>query len=86
MNLDAVPDEYPGALRAMLDAELALGNTIRSITRGFPAPASICVQLAGPFRARPVPVPPGVIHIAVNDPHWWMDEYRAGEAPDLLVG
>jgi hypothetical protein len=70
----------------MLEREIVLGNAIRSITRGFPEPGSVLVQLREPLRSRPVPVATGVTHVAINDPHWWMDEYRAGVPPHLLVG
>lgn len=85
-TLPEVPPDYHPALRTLLDRELALGNTVRSITRGFPQPESVLVQLSEPLRSRPVPPTDGVTHVAVIDPHWWMDEYRAGDPPHLLVG
>lgn len=78
-----IPEEFHPQLRAMLDAELAIGNTIRSTSRDFPEPGSVLVQLAQPLRVAP---PEGVAHHAINDPHWWIDEYRAGDPPHLLVG
>ena len=81
-----IPEEFHPLLRQMLDRELVAGNAVRSVGRDFPEPGSIVVQLRAPLRAAP-PVPPdGVTHIPVNDPHWWMDEYRAGSPPHLLVG
>ncbi|HNV74143.1 MAG: hypothetical protein IPF87_05320 [Gemmatimonadetes bacterium] len=79
------PDLHP-ALRLLLDVELAAGNAIREVGRDFPVPGSLVVQLREPFRQKPVVLPDGVTHLAVNDPHWWMDEYRAGDPPHLLVG
>ncbi|HEX5632159.1 MAG TPA: hypothetical protein VFX50_02990 [Gemmatimonadales bacterium] len=81
-----VPDELHPALRAMLAAELAAGNAVREVGRNFPEPGSVLVQLRHPFRARPTVLPDGVTHLAINDPHWWMDEFRAGDPPHLLVG
>ena len=81
-----IPPDFHPALRAMLDAELAAGNVVREVGREFPERGSILVQLRHPFKARPAVLPPGVEHAAVNDPHWWMDEYRAGNPPHLLVG
>lgn len=81
-----VPAEFHPALRAMLDAELAAGNLVREVGREFPARGSILVQLREPFKSRPPVLPPGVEHVAVNDPHWWMDEFRAGDPVHLLVG
>jgi hypothetical protein len=82
----SIPPDFHPALRTMLDAELAAGNFVREVGREFPERGSILVQLRQPFRAAPAVLPPGVEHIHVNDPHWWMDEYRAGNPPHLLVG
>ena len=81
-----IPDEFHPLLRQMLDQELAAGNTVRSVGRDFPEPGSILVQLSTPLRVAPPTPPVGVAHHPVNDPHWWMDEYRAGDPPHLLVG
>lgn len=86
MSSPTIPDDFHPALRAMLDAELAAGNRVREVGREFPERGSILVQLQQPFKARPAVVPPGVEHIQLNDPHWWMDEFRAGSPPHLLVG
>lgn len=79
------PDLHP-ALRQLLDAELAAGNVVREIGRGFPQPGSLLVQLRDPFRHRPDVLPEGVTHVAPNDRHWWTEEYHAGDPPQLLVG
>lgn len=79
------PDLHP-ALRILLEAELAAGNVVREVGRGFPKPGSLLVQLRDPFKHRPAALPEGVTHVALNDPHWWMDEYQAGDPPHLLVG
>jgi hypothetical protein len=81
-----VPPDFHPALRAMLDAELAAGNAVREVGREFPQPGSILVQLRDPFKAKPAVLDPAVEHLAINDPHWWLDEYRAGDPPHLLVG
>lgn len=45
---------FPPVLRALLDAELAAGNSIVEITGGFPAPpVGACVKLARPLGTRP---------------------------------
>ena len=80
------PSDLHPALRVLLDAELAAGNVIREIGRDFPEPGSLLVQLREPFKRRPPSLPDGVTHVPLNDPHWWMDEYRAGTPPHLLVG
>lgn len=81
-----VPVELHPALRGMLAAELAAGNAVREVGRNFPEPGSVLVQLRLPFRARPDLLPDGVTHVAIDDPYWWMDEFRAGDPPHLLVG
>jgi hypothetical protein len=80
------PADLHPSLRRLLEAELAAGNVIREIGRNFPDPGSLLVQLREPFKHRPDSLPDDVIHLALNDPHWWMDEYRAGHPPHLLVG
>lgn len=55
MDLDS-PElaDLPPALRALLAAELAAGNRIAEIDRGFPAPpVGLCVILAKPVGTRP---------------------------------
>ncbi len=50
--MDPRLDELPPALRYVLDAELAAGNTIAEISNGFPAPpVGFCVMLGEMFRA-----------------------------------
>ena len=50
--MDPRLEELPPALRAVLDAELAAGNTIVEISNGFPAPPiGFCVMLGEMFRA-----------------------------------
>lgn len=72
-------------LRTLLDAELAAGNAIREVGRDFPRPGSVLVRLQRPFLALPSPLPTGVTHTAVNDPHWWLGELSIGTPPHLLV-
>ncbi len=80
-----VPADFHPSLRALLAAELAAGNTIREVGRDFPRPGSVLVRLTGRLRAKPTSLPAGVRHTPLNDPHWWMDEYTAGDPPHLLV-
>jgi hypothetical protein len=63
-------------LRVLLDAELKAGNRITDTSKGWPKPNSIFVLLAEPFKAMPAPLPPGVNHVDVDDPHWWKGEYK----------
>lgn len=78
------PHLHP-ALRAILDAEIAAGNTIREVGGGWPRRGSVFIRLRKPFQVRPEEVPAGVAYVAVNDPHWWREEYSIGEPPHLLV-
>jgi hypothetical protein len=63
-------------LRALLDAELAVGNQIVETSKGWPIPTSIFVLLASPFRIVREVLPHGVTYLDVNDPHWWKSEYN----------
>lgn len=59
--MPAIPEQFrnavtalPPALRALLDAELDVGNRIRRVDLGDPAPADgWCVMLNGPVTTRP---------------------------------
>lgn len=62
-------------LRALLDAELAAGNTIAEAGPGLHGKDSVLVLLAKPFRTAPASPPPGLQHRVLNDPHWWQAEY-----------
>lgn len=70
---------HPG-LRAILDAERALGNEILETSVGWPEPGSVFVRLRHPFRAPRRDLPQGIRFTEVNDPHWWTAEY-ATDAP-----
>lgn len=81
-----IPPDFHPSLRVILEAELAAGNVVREVGRGFPEPGSLLVQLRDRFRVRHEPLPPEVRHVTLDDPLWWMDEFHAGEPPHLLVG
>ena len=71
------------ALQAILDAELARGNSILSLG-DRPPDCRLFVQLARPFRKR-YPAPPGVTYAALNDPHYWKAEYRTADGSECLA-
>ena len=71
------------ALQAILDAEIARGNTILSVG-DWPPDCRLFVQLARPFRKR-YPAPPGIIHATLNDPHYWKAEYRTVDGAECLA-
>src|SRR5436190_16738535 len=59
-------DAMPAALRALLDAELAAGNTIVEVSHGFPAPpCGACIKLA-----KSILTPPGEGLKARSWPNW----------------
>jgi hypothetical protein len=72
-------------LRAILDAELAAGNTIAEVSRGSGKPDAVYVALRRPFQCRQLTMPPGVAFREINDPHWWKAEYEHAATGDLLV-
>ena len=71
------------ALQAILDAELARGNSILSVG-DWPPDCRLFVQLARPFGRR-YPPPPGIIYAALNDPHYWKAEYRTADGSECLA-
>jgi hypothetical protein len=60
--------------RAILDAELAAGNTIAAASRGVGKPSAVHVSLRRPFLTRQPSLPPGVSYPETNDPHRWKGE------------
>jgi len=62
-------------LQPLLAAELAAGNRVADCGPSPRQPLGVLVLLAGNFKARPSPLPPGVEYVEINDPHWWKAEY-----------
>lgn len=73
------------ALRALLAAELAAGNEVKETGRGWPDADSVFVRLRHGFRAMPATLPDGVVHLVLNDPHWWTAELSTQQPRHLLV-
>jgi hypothetical protein len=66
-----------GALRDILAAELAAGNTVREDWRGdWPESGCRFVLLEKPFMTKIRRDIPGVVFRDVNDPHYWKAEYH----------
>jgi hypothetical protein len=63
-------------LRAIVDAELAVGNEICESTVGWQTDGAVWVKLRYPFRTQPADLAPGVVLEEINDPHHWKAEYR----------
>jgi hypothetical protein len=60
-------DQLPPLLRALLEAELAAGNSIAEVGHSFPAPpAGACFKLAAPVTTRPHESEGGLTYRAVN--------------------
>jgi hypothetical protein len=72
-------------LRAILDMELAAGNTIAEVSRGSGKPDAVYVALQRPFQCQQLALPPSVAFREINDPHWWKAEYEHAATGDLLV-
>jgi hypothetical protein len=73
------------ALAGILAAEVAAGNRVGEVSRGWPEPASIVVGLTQPFRAVLPGLPAGVVLREVNDTHWWKAEYHHADSGHLLI-
>ncbi len=61
-------------LRKILEAELALGNTIEEIS-DWPPKCHLLVILKRPFN-RPYELEEHVEFLELNDPHYWKSEYN----------
>jgi hypothetical protein len=72
-------------LRAILDAELAAGNTIAAASRGVGKPTAVHVALHQRFRTQHASLPLNVTYREINDPHWWKAEYEHVPTGHLLV-
>ena len=72
-------------LRAILDAELAAGNSVVETGAGWPDTDSVFVRLREPFRTKPSPLPDGVTYTEPNDPHWWKADYSSKSPRHVLA-
>jgi hypothetical protein len=75
---------HPG-LREVLDRELHAGNEIREIASGWPKPMSVLVLLQHTFRTADAPPPTGISYSEVNDPHYWLAEFRHEESGQIVA-
>ena len=79
----AVRTELCVDLAPLLAAEIAAGNVVVETSRQWPA--ALNVWLARPFRPSAEPLPAQVVLRDVNDPHYWLAEYRCAEHDHLLA-
>lgn len=79
MNIPLCPE-----LNALLQAELAAGNSVRE-TGPVPGSPGTLVLLTRFFRAQPETLPPEILLIPIDDPHWWKSEYRCRLHPHVLA-
>lgn len=69
-------------LQAILDAELAAGNTVAEVSAWSPR-CELLVLLRQPF-ARQYSPAPGLSYRLLNDPHYWLAEYAYAEGRQVL--
>lgn len=74
MSRHQIPATLAAPLRAILEAELAQGNTIDEVTN-WPPQCELLVILRRPF-ATDYPTVPGVAFTAIEDRHYWKSEYN----------
>ncbi|QOI99400.1 MAG: hypothetical protein HRU70_02410 [Phycisphaeraceae bacterium] len=72
------------ALNALLAAELAAGNRVHQDGDGWGTLRRLVV-LERPFLALPSPLPPGLEHHTVNDPHYWQAEVLDPMTSEMLA-
>lgn len=69
----AIVSELCAELTGLLKAERAAGNAVVETARDYPMAVNVWVRR---FRARPGKLPPHVSFHEVDDPHYWLAEYR----------
>jgi hypothetical protein len=63
-------------LAPVLASELAAGNAVAYTDSAPSGPEAVFVMLKKPFARGESDTPPNVEYELVNDPHWWLAEYR----------
>jgi hypothetical protein len=71
-------------LNALLAEELAAGNRVHQDGEGW---GSFCrlVVLKQPFRTLASPLPAGLEHRVINDPHYWQAEVADTRTSEMLA-
>jgi hypothetical protein len=72
-----------GPLQAILEAELARGNTVVEVS-SWPPKCRLLVLLKRPFHDRYAPAD-RVAYAHINDPHYWKSEYRFNDGEEVLA-
>lgn len=72
-------------LRAILHRELAAGNEIVETGRGWPDADSVFVKLKRELTVPRDALPAGISYNALNDPHWWMEEFASEKPRHILA-
>ncbi|HBP1105790.1 hypothetical protein ACET47_08540 [Pseudomonas aeruginosa] len=72
---------FNNPLQLILQAELGLGNRIREVSE-WPPHCRKLVLLDRPFKTKH-PLASGVEFEKLNDPHYWMAEYRFEVEPGV---
>jgi hypothetical protein len=70
-------------LQLILDAEIALGNTVAEVS-AWPPKCHLFVLLKRPFHNQYV-TSAGVEFSEVDDSHYWKAEYRASGSEEVLA-
>ncbi len=79
------PPHFAAELRAILEAELAAGNSIAEVRPGGALHESLVVILARPFLTPLRPATANLRFRQVNLPGWWRTEYTAAVTPHTLA-
>ena len=79
-----MPSFQSSRLNAMLNAELATGNTIDEDSGGWGGMSRLMI-LRFPFRAREKSLFDGLERRDINDPHYWKIEIEDPDTKELLA-
>jgi hypothetical protein len=82
---DVTSANFAPELRAILEAEIAAGNSISEVRTGSPVHDAVVVVLENPFLTPLRAASANVRFRQVNLPGWWRAEYTAAQPPHTLA-
>ena len=77
-------DDFTGALKNILEAELAAGNEIDETLCGWPC-GGLCIALKKPFLTPIQRNLADVVFSNINDPHYWKADYTDKALNQMLI-
>jgi hypothetical protein len=72
-------------LRAILEVELAAGNSVLEARRDWPEPGNLFIRLSDSFHHRRTVLPEGVVYAKTKAPDWWEAEFTSKNPRHILA-